>query len=318
MANDLESRFVGCLLGLALGDALGAPYEGGWPERIVWKLIGRTADGRMRWTDDTQMSLDIAESLIDLQRLHQGDLAARFAQSYRWSRGYGPGAGRLLKRIRRGADWRVANRAIHRDGSFGNGAAMRAPVVALWCAATGSELEPLVAMSAEITHAHPIGKEGALLVALATRLALGDAAAPEILNHLQARASHETFRRRLGVAAEWLGAPMPPPKELARSLGNGISAADSCVTAIFLALRFFDARLSEILAAAAACGGDVDTISAMAGAIWGARNGAVALPPEAVLRVEQSERIRDVAVRMHAAAIAARSRADLMRHNPRS
>lgn len=45
-------QFAGCLLGLALGDALGAPFEGGWLERVLWWLIGITRDGAMRWTDD--------------------------------------------------------------------------------------------------------------------------------------------------------------------------------------------------------------------------------------------------------------------------
>jgi ADP-ribosylglycohydrolase len=56
---------------LALGDALGAAHEGGLLERLLWRVIGTTREGRIRWTDDTQMSLDVAESLIakgDLDR----------------------------------------------------------------------------------------------------------------------------------------------------------------------------------------------------------------------------------------------------------
>ena len=94
--------FEGCLLSLALGDALGAPYEGGPIERLVWWFIGTTKQGESRWTDDTQMAVDIAESLISKGTLDPDDLAARFASSYRWSRGYGPAAGKLLKRIARG------------------------------------------------------------------------------------------------------------------------------------------------------------------------------------------------------------------------
>ena len=102
-------RFEGCLLRLALGDALGAPYEGGPIERLLWRLIGTTKQGEMRWTDDTQMALDVAESLVAKGVVDADDLARRFASSYRWSRGYGPGAAKLLKRIARGADWRQAN-----------------------------------------------------------------------------------------------------------------------------------------------------------------------------------------------------------------
>jgi ADP-ribosylglycohydrolase len=44
-------RFEGCLLGLALGDALGARYEGGLAERLLWSFIASTTGGRVRWTD---------------------------------------------------------------------------------------------------------------------------------------------------------------------------------------------------------------------------------------------------------------------------
>ena len=84
----LAEQFQGCLLGLALGDALGAKSEGGAAERMAWRMLGRTRTGRLRWTDDTQMTLDLAESLLAHGTLDPDDLARRFAQSYRWSRGY--------------------------------------------------------------------------------------------------------------------------------------------------------------------------------------------------------------------------------------
>jgi len=74
-------QFQGCLLGLALGDAFGAPFEGGPVERLVWRVIGKTRQGAMRWTDDTQMSLDLAESLISHEGLEVEELARRFAAS---------------------------------------------------------------------------------------------------------------------------------------------------------------------------------------------------------------------------------------------
>ena len=53
-----QDQFEGCLMGLALGDALGAPYEGGLAER------------------DTQMSLDVADSLLACNGVDEGDLSA--------------------------------------------------------------------------------------------------------------------------------------------------------------------------------------------------------------------------------------------------
>lgn len=149
-------QFRGCLLGLALGDALGAPFEGGILERLLWRLIGRTWRGEMRWTDDTQMTIDLIESFLDSGQLDPDNLAQRFAKSYCWSRGYGPNAAKVLKRIARGIDWRLANVAVYRDGSFGNGAAIPAPILGLIYADRPDELMEVASLSAAVTHAHPI------------------------------------------------------------------------------------------------------------------------------------------------------------------
>lgn len=167
-----QERFTGCLLGLAMGDALGAPYEGGILERLLWRLIGRTSYGRLRWTDDTQMAVDLAVSLLDLDGVDADAIAQRFASSYRWSRGYGPSAARVLQRIRRGEPWVEASRSVYPEGSFGNGAAMRAPVLALFYPTDQQGLIEAATTSASITHAHPLGIEGAVLLALAAQALL--------------------------------------------------------------------------------------------------------------------------------------------------
>ena len=84
------------------------------------------------------MALDLAESLLEENGVSPEALASRFAASYRWSRGYGPGTAQVLKRIRRGEAWESASRAIYPEGSFGNGAAMRSPVLALFLRRTGT------------------------------------------------------------------------------------------------------------------------------------------------------------------------------------
>ena len=172
--NVTADQFAGCMLGLATGDALGAPYEGGPLERLVWRVIGRTSDGRLRWTDDTQMALDLAASLLEEDGAKPDAIAKRFASSYRWSRGYGPGAARVLKRIRRGERWEAASKAVYAEGSYGNGAAMRAPVLALFFTRDRAGLLDAARASAMITHAHPLGIDGALLIASAAHALLND------------------------------------------------------------------------------------------------------------------------------------------------
>ncbi len=296
-------QFEGCLLGLALGDALGAPHEGGPVERALWRLIGTTRSGRRRYTDDTQMSLDLAESLVERKRFDAEDVAIRFARSYRWSRGYGPGASRLLKRIRAGVPWRKANRSVYPAGSFGNGGAMRAPVVGLFCWRDRDRLLDAARRSAEITHAHPLGVEGALSVAAATSTALATRDWRSILGSAAAPCGSSEFVRRFSTARKWLEASVaPPPNEVRVCLGTGITATESCVTAVYVGLRFVERPFSDLLAFVADCGGDVDTVGAMAGAVWGACNGARNLPERALDSLEDRERIASLAISLHSVA----------------
>lgn len=288
-------RFEGCLLGLALGDALGAGYEGGLAERFLWSVIGSTSSGQRRWTDDTQMAVDVAESLVAHGKVEADELAQRFARSYRWSRGYGPSAAKLLKRIARGADWRQVNRLDHREGSFGNGAAMRAPIIGLYFAARPAELAEAARVSAGITHAHPLGIEGAVMVASATALALNGTPSASLLQRAGASCRLEPFVTKVRTAQGWLGAGAPEPHVVRRQLGNGVAASESCVTAVYLAARFMENTFEQMHDFVVACGGDTDTIGAMAGAIWGAANGAGKLPVRHLAKLEQRERLAGLA-----------------------
>jgi poly(ADP-ribose) glycohydrolase ARH3 len=300
MASHLaQSRFLGAMLGHALGDALGAPHEGGVLERILWRCLGRGPRGSRRWTDDTQMALDVAASLLACGGVDQADLAARLARSYRWSRGYGPGAARTLRRIRRGADWRTANRCTFAAGSFGNGAATRAHVVGLWCAGREPELLAAAHATAEVTHAHPLAIAGARMIAIATAVAATDARPPAILDAAAAAVADEPFASRLALARDWLAGTDVAVERVRAQLGNGIAAADSCVTALYLALRCLDAPFGELVGRAVACRGDVDTIAAMAGAVWGARRGVEALPQALLARLADIDRLRAVAIALH-------------------
>jgi len=307
-----SDQFTGCLLGLALGDALGAPFEGGPLERSLWRLIGTTRRGEMRWTDDTQMTLDLAESIIANGRLEPDDVAQRFANGYRWSRGYGPAAAKLLKRIRRGMQWSEANCSVYSEGSFGNGGAMRVPVIGLFYASEmgevlyATETEKLceaAQLSAQITHAHPLGMDGALLIATAVAHALFTRKPFEILEFSAAHCSEIEFQERLAVARTWLASSATPdPREVRRQLGNGIAAVESCVTALYLAARFLNQPFLELQSFIARCGGDADTIGAMAGAVWGAANGAAQLPADALRKLEGAERIKRVAEELYRVA----------------
>ncbi len=289
-------RFVGCVLGLATGDALGAPYEGGPAERLLWRLIGRTSDGCLRWTDDTQMALDLAESLLAEGEVCPGDLARRFASSYRWSRGYGPGATRVLRRIRRGEPWEAAAKAVYAAGSYGNGAAMRAPVLALFFPHDRDQVIAAARLSARVTHTHPLGIEGAVMIAVAAQALLQDASVKDTVAYVRAACELPEMSRRLETISDWLGTEQQPrPRDVARRLGNGTAAPASCPTALYVALRHIRKPFEEMMQFLIACRGDVDTLASMAGALWGIANEDNRLPS---VRLESRDHLMRIATQL--------------------
>jgi poly(ADP-ribose) glycohydrolase ARH3 len=287
----LEDRFVGSLLGLALGDALGARHEGGPIGQAAWWLLGLGKGDLLRWSDDTEMALGLAASLVEKGGVDADHLARTWAEGMSATRGYGSGARRLLTMIRAGADWRDANCAIFPDGSFGNGAAMRAAPLGLFYHREPAELDRAARRAAEITHAHPLGIEGGVLIARATAMAL---AGNLDLDALRDGCREDEFRDLLTIAMRDLDRDA-----VVRRLGNGIEAHRSAVTAVHVAHRFreFLPMIEFIIS----LGGDTDTIGAMAGGIFGARHGTAALPAEPLARLEERELIEKRARELWAA-----------------
>lgn len=291
-----RNQFRGCLLGLALGDALGAAYESGPLERLLWRMIGRTRHGEMRWTDDTQMSIDVVEEYLQYGQFVPGSLAERFYRSYRWSRGYGRATPKTLWRISKGMSVEKATRSVFREGSFGNGAAMRSPPLALIFESSLSDAIKAARCTAEITHVHPLGIEGAELLTIVTWQSLMQSDSRNVLAMALGSCRSTEFRSRLERSLAWLESSGDVSVgDVKRELGSGVAAHQSCVTAVYVALRFRNDRFVDMLQFITQLGGDADTIGAMAGAIWGTIHGANELPPDLLHKLEQRQRLECLA-----------------------
>lgn len=120
-------------------------------------------------------------------------------------------------------------------------------------------------LSALPTHVHPLGIEGAQLLALAVAIALRDDSFDKrtFWAELRQRATTAGLQDRLSLAEQ-----VQSSDELMR-LGNGIAAQDSVVTAIARFTLWPDSY-EDVVANTVLLGGDTDTIAAMAGAISGA------------------------------------------------
>lgn len=280
-------RFAGCLLALAVGDAVGAPYEGlkhtdiffqfGTPDKLVSNPSGDT----LFYTDDTEMMIGVAETLAECGRIDEERLCRAFAGNYHPERGYGPSARHVIEAMKDGRDWRTLAATLLPGGSFGNGAAMRVAPVGLVFADSPGELWEQARLSALPTHTHPLGIEGAQLhafaVSLALRITTFDRKA--FWRELLSRATTEEFRWHIAVAMK-----LKPSDSLA-GLGSTLHAHRSVVTAI-ACFAATPGDFEMAVSRAIGLGDDTDTVAAMAGALVGAFAGVGAIPPGLLAKLE--------------------------------
>ncbi|OKJ01156.1 ADP-ribosylglycohydrolase family protein [Kitasatospora sp. CB01950] len=287
-----RDRVVGAVLGSAVGDALGAPFEFG-PAGAFGKRFPEAAGKRFPFaaamcggggwepgeaTDDTQMAVHLGESLLDAGGLDLPDIFERFRG---WAAADPKDIGILTECVLgSGLPWDLAAQFHFRtEGrAAGNGALMRAVTAAVRFAPQGRDATMDAARRiTALTHGDGAAWEGtAILHELLRRALDGDdpqAAVPSALAAV--RAEH---RERWAVV---LGEAWHP--SLATE-SNG--AVWPCLGSAVWALRT-TVSFRAALRAAVDLGGDTDTVAAVTGALAGAVYGVDAIPEEwsAVLHV---------------------------------
>ena len=148
-----EDCFQSCLLGLAIGDALGMPFEG-LPSWVVGPVLDRIQGfhesghrelGAGQWTDDTQMTLCLVRSLVRCGRLDPEDVAREYLGWFQSGdvRGIGGTTKSAMARLEAGAGWHESGTAG--EYAAGNGTAMRAAPLGRevdWRVHLGEGLDP--------------------------------------------------------------------------------------------------------------------------------------------------------------------------------
>lgn len=283
-------RYRGALVGLAVGDCLGRPYEGQRtvPDSAIDDLLARGFV--LPYSDDTAMALALSESILECGGFSGEDMALRFAREWQAEphRGYGASITSVFESVLTGARWEeAARRQFGGEGSHGNGGAMRVAPVALWAYPDLGETIRLAKETARVTHTHPAGVDGAVMQAVSVHHALNDEFDPSFLiPHFQGVVETDVFRDKLAVLGRCLD--RSDDEYAALHLGNWVAAANSVPAALYAFLSGDD--YESVIRRAIRLGGDTDTIAAMAGAIAGARWGFDAIP-EKWLRIEGLERL---------------------------
>jgi poly(ADP-ribose) glycohydrolase ARH3 len=285
----MKDRIRGALLGTMIGDALGRPFEGA-PAGDVARLraaIEHRVNRPRAWghTDDTEMTLSVAESLLAAGGIDERHLLETLCANHDPARGYGKGTLASFRVWRELGSWERASRALWEEGSRGNGAAIRVAPVALYF-----RNEPLDAMlvaahrSATPTHAHMEAIDGAAVVALAVWFALGEQEPGAVIAKVHEH-TPESFREPVSLVQEL---HEHGPAEAIRRFGHGVWAIESVPAALWAYAN--TSTFSEAIVEAVALGGDTDSIGAMAGAMAGATYGASAIPRTWLDALEQDVR----------------------------
>ncbi|MHC1582370.1 MAG: ADP-ribosylglycohydrolase family protein [Candidatus Syntropharchaeia archaeon] len=275
------------MVGSAVGDALGKPFEGKSPFEIDTLEM---EDGR--YTDDTEMMIGVAESLIEKKGFDGENMAKKFVENFNPRRGYGPGPVVVLGWIKNGEPWnKAAEKLFGGSGSYGNGSAMRVAPVGLLYYDNPEEVRKVSYGSSQITHSHFLGREGAALQAYAVSLALLEERS--FLEKLEKFVISDVYREKINKIEK---IEKDEREKVIKELGNGIEAFNSVPTAIFSFLK--TKSFEEAVTYAISLGGDTDTIGAMTGAIAGAFYGFESIPERWRERVEGKDYIKGLAEKL--------------------
>jgi ADP-ribosylglycohydrolase len=283
---DRYRRMKLCLEGLSVGDSFGEKFFV-HPDLVDGLIESRGLPSPLWYfTDDTLMAISIAEVLAAHGEIDQDALAASFAERYDSSRGYGPAMHRLLREIRTGTHWNVAARnQFGGQGSFGNGAAMRAAPIGAYFADDLNRVVEQAALSAQVTHAHPEGVAGAIAVAVAAGVAAQQRNASEVptrsefLDQILPFVPDSEVKSRMRRARDMRESACI---QLAVALlGNGteVSAQDTVALALWCAgERLSDYEEAMWLTVSGL--GDRDTTCAIAGGVVAVYSGFESIPVE--------------------------------------
>ncbi len=299
---DLD-KAKGTVLGLAIGDAFGRPVEFiNLPE--IKKHYGESGISDLPdpalFTDDTQMSIAIAEALIksgdkDLETIMASvkDEFVEWRHSPENNRAPGNTCLEGVSRLERGAHWAESGIAE----SKGCGSAMRVAPIGYLYQNDPEKLKSVAHATGTCTHGHRTADAACIGVAYLVKLALDgvppDKMIPELLSFTSGISGE--FDKAILKVEECL--PWGNEERALKYLGEGWVGEEAVALALYCFLRYPDSYEKAVIRGANT-NGDSDSIACIAGSISGAYLGIDAIPDEWVKRIEKSDYLEALAVQL--------------------
>lgn len=290
-----EAAIVGCILGTAVGDALGLACEGlsRQRQRKLFPDISRyhLVFGKGMTSDDTEHTLMLAQSLIETGSYGPGLLARQFTSNFAWRlrfwlfglpAGIGMATLRAIVKLWLGFPGKSSG-----VWSAGNAPAMRAALIGVCYGQDRDKMSALVRAATRITHTDPKAEAGALAIALAAHMSTSrtvPVTPPEYLEELGLLPNVNAFGICELVEDVCLSiAAGESAESYAGRIGcaNGVTGYVNHTVPVALHVwlrhqRDCRAALTEVIR----LGGDTDTTGAIVGALVGAGVGKAGIPPQ--------------------------------------
>jgi len=304
-SNDLD-KARGMLFGLAIGDALGAPTEfltlGRIKTHYGYQGIQDLPDPAL-FTDDTQMTLAIAEALVqtgdqDLETIMEAvkHHFIQWAHSPENNRAPGRTCLNGIARMEEGMHWSKSGIAR----SKGCGSAMRAAPIGYLYQHDPKKLRQVAHATGICTHGHPTADAACIGAAYLVKLALDQTPPQDMIPQL--------LEFTQGISQEFDEAIQKVPQcldweneeETLDYLGQGWIGEEAVALALYCFLRYPDDYKKTVLRGANTKG-DSDSVACIAGAISGVWLGTGGIPEEWAKRIEKEKRLALLAERLHLA-----------------
>lgn len=295
-----SDRSNAAMLGLALGDAFGRPLEFLRGHAVRTRPVD-TSPGVFMWTDDTHMSIYLAEAVLAQgpDRLVDDAFGEAVGEAFsRWlddpltpSTAPGSTCTAGARNWRRTRDWRTSGVAA----SDGCGAVMRIGPIAI--AFAGEELDRAARISALVTHGHENAVHAAIALARLVRSLLEGHPlnAERVEAALVGLPEAGDTARALRAGVRFASTQADQLDESAIPAGDGGWRSPSAVgLALAAALRWHD-DVGLAIERAARIDGDSDSVAAITGLILGAARGTTSLPAPWVRALPERERLEQLA-----------------------
>jgi ADP-ribosylglycohydrolase len=288
-----------CLVGTAIGDSLGMPFEMKAPQNPMFKdWDGNFLQGTYhklepgQFTDDTQMSLAMTKSLLRSNGFDGPDMARAYLEWYQTgARGMGGTTRTAMQSLERGVPFDKSGVHLGPTGIpvGGNGTAMRACPMGVYFRRDLDQVKANIRIDASITHQVEECILGGVAVAVgAALLARSEATPKDLIKKVVEHLPDSATKQHLLVASRLAEKDIAPTIAM-EVIGTSGYVVESVAAAFYCVSRHYGYR--NIVVNAVKGGGDADTIAAMAGGLAGIYFGLDGIPEEYKKVVEEYDNL---------------------------